>query len=39
MQRAQQAKRRRKMIALKLLLAVAGELLLADALGIPLYGL
>src|ERR1035438_4045522 len=34
-----QAKRRREMIALKMLLTVAGVLLLAAALGIPLYQL
>jgi regulator of protease activity HflC (stomatin/prohibitin superfamily) len=36
---AQQQKRRNEMIALKFLLTVAGVLLLAAALGIPLYGL
>jgi flagellar basal body-associated protein FliL len=37
---AQQPKKKEKeMIALKLLLTVAGVLLLAAALGIPLYGL
>src|SRR5208337_4899678 len=38
-QGAQQPKRRNEMLALKLLLTVAGVLLLAAAMGIPLYGL
>src|SRR5271157_4347715 len=36
---AQEPKRRRKMLALKLLLTVAGVLMLAAAVAIPLYSL